>query len=162
MLEGLIRILLTSDEIKNRTLSLELDPSIFEGQNLDDFIVYLDGKPLRWSDIEDQYRSGSVYNLEERDGKYYLNLFIEDASRNVVSVGFEDEEDSTPDIELTWYMIAFVGTVLLILLLVIVSMLTMAQRKRKIQAFYEDFDLGRKGGSPKREDEDIEWDELLE
>jgi len=167
--DGVISLKITSDEVKDRIISFEIEETLLGEETEKGVMIKLDGKEIRFKPLDDLLLYDGdepFYNIEKMDGKYILRMYIPDTTTHTVEayMGIDEEPGISPDVVIT----------ILSALVVIgigalgVLFLTMAQRKKRQEAFYQDFDLDLE----EREEETVtrgrlndksdDWDDLLE
>jgi hypothetical protein len=165
--DGVVSIKITSEEIKNRLVSFEIDEDVLDIEG--EFVLFLDGKRIGSITLEEIYAyqgDEPQYHLEFKDGKYVVHMFIPDATVHDVEASIKGEDDSEESAY--WILIVAMIAVVIVIAVVVVLILSKAQERKKKEDFYKDFDLdleesGEEMGVLRGSlDEKNDWDDLLE
>ncbi|MGA1792936.1 MAG: hypothetical protein ACMUHM_03205 [Thermoplasmatota archaeon] len=162
--KGSVEIEVDPHGVGGKVIALALDKDLFDVNRPEDLIVTVEG-------VRIPYRYVSDPELMSGDEPFFFVIFGENGPTlylylpegDIQTIAAKAAEDSPPD--LTWlYVLGSVIVLLIIGAVIGISLLTAAQ-KRKIDAYYEDFDIGLRtegviAGKIKDED-DIEWEDLI-
>jgi hypothetical protein len=167
--EGYIKVELSSDTAEDGMIRLDLGKDLFGSEDLEKIEIVLDGKKVDFvmmTDPENYAGDAPAYYAVMTDDGAVLYLYIPDMDTHVLTAKVKDEE-SPDDGGLIW-LIGAVLMVIVIAALLSLSLLSAAQRRKKVEAYFEDFDTGiRKdpllsGSLESVDEDDIDWNDLVE
>ncbi|MGA1873936.1 MAG: hypothetical protein ACMUHY_09735, partial [Thermoplasmatota archaeon] len=163
--KGKVEVRVVSESGEDRILAMDLDLSLFDIEDPRDLIVMVDGIRIPYRFVEDPgTMSGDepFYSVVTRGDGSTLYVYLPLADTHEITARIEKD---SPDDNTIWYVFAAAFVAIAIGVIVGIFLLTSAQR-RKIDAYYEDFDVGfRPDGvitGRLANEEEIEWDDLIE
>ncbi|MFW3146383.1 MAG: hypothetical protein ACMUIE_06190 [Thermoplasmatota archaeon] len=163
------KIQISSDDPVDRVIIFDLDKSVLDIKDLDDLELLLDNMKIRRASLEEIEAGNSeiaLYHIEETETGYRITLFIPETRSHLLSALVADDETAKGPSSSIWIVLIAVIITAIVLGVFGISMLTSAQKRKKEEAFYDDFELHAKtdgiiGGSLSR-NEDIDWDDIIE
>jgi len=167
--KGYIKVELSSVSVEDRVIRLDLGSGMFSAEDLEKLEIVLDGRKVDLVPMTDPEKyigdEPAYFAVTTEDGTI-LYLFIPDMDTHVLTARVKDEE-SPGSSGLIWVLGAFLILVVIAALLSL-SLLSAAQKRKKVEVYFEDFDTGiRKdpvlsGSIGSDDEEDIDWDDLVE
>ncbi|MBN1389288.1 MAG: hypothetical protein JXA22_01455 [Candidatus Thermoplasmatota archaeon] len=163
--KGYVEVDIDSESGEDRIFSIVLDRGLFDINKPEDLKVTVDGLQVPYRFVSDpEQMSGDepfFYVIVGEDGAT-LYIYLPEASSHVITASTGTDKPADHSI---WFVLIAVLVLIVIGAVVALSMLTAAQRK-KINVYYEDFDVGLRpdgvvAGRIMDED-DIDWDDLIE
>ncbi|MGA1819747.1 MAG: hypothetical protein ACMUHU_01930 [Thermoplasmatota archaeon] len=163
--KGSVEVEVDPHGIGGGVIALALDKALFDVSRPEDLVVTVDGIRIPYRFVSDpELMSGDEPFFYVVFGENGPTLYVYLPEGDIQTITAKVAEDSPPD--RTWLYVLGAMIILLIIGAVVgISLLTAAQ-KRKIDAYYEDFDIGLRpegviAGKIKDED-DIDWDDLIQ
>jgi hypothetical protein len=168
--DGKISFLIESEEEKDRVITIEIEKDLLGEMTEKGIVIKVDGDKIGSSSLDTLKNSTGdipLYNLEEKDGKYLLHLFLPDTSSTSVDATMGKDEESSDNNGL------IVAALMVILLLAIISVAgiwgyTTTLQKKKKEAFFRDFNLDLEDHGDKTvvsgslDDDEMDWDQMIE
>ncbi|MGA1822365.1 MAG: hypothetical protein ACMUIG_07550 [Thermoplasmatota archaeon] len=164
--DGKMEVEVRSDTPVKRIVVLGLEDDLFGGASMEDLIIFLDGKEIALADLQDLLDgmgSEPVYHIVYADGSYDLYIYIPETTTHTISAQVREEDDPSSGHGWIWMLLGILVVVVVVVLLA-VALLTAAQRKRKTEAYFEDFEIGMKDDDRviRGDLEDKDWNDIIE
>jgi hypothetical protein len=159
-----MEVQVSSETPVGRIVVLGLESKLFGDADPTEIMILMDGEEISFSDLESLLEgSGSepVYYLSVVNGTYELVVYIPETTTHSITAQLKEDKD--PDFGWVWILLGILLIVVIVIVLA-VSLLTAAQKKRKMEAYFEDFEIGMKEDDRvvKGDLEDKEWEDMLE
>jgi hypothetical protein len=163
--EGMMEVEISSETPVGRIVVLGLEEDLFGDADPTEIVILMDGEELSFSDLATLLEgtgSEPVYYLSHSNGSYELFVYIPETTAHLITAKVKEDEPG-PNYGWVWILLGILLIVVIVILLA-VSLLTAAQRKRKMEAYFEDFEVGMKEDDRvvKGDLEEKEWDDIIE
>ncbi len=165
--EDLLKILLSSEDGAGKIVVMEIEDRILGSVSVNKLEVLMDGIPISYIEKDSLYRASGnepLYYLAQNDGVYELHIYIPEAGIHSLTTKNPDDDVAFNDF---WIIIILALVVVIIAIVVSIFLLTVAQKTKKMEVFYQDFNIGEvekskvTGGTLDDKNEELEWEEML-